>query len=82
MSTRWFSAYSAAASFRYSHYFISFLSETTAILSGIGYEIVPDGTISWSRFRVTYPLDVEVPRSLGSLVNSWNIPMHVFLKNC
>ncbi|XP_019852943.1 PREDICTED: protein-serine O-palmitoleoyltransferase porcupine-like isoform X2 [Amphimedon queenslandica] len=78
---KWFAAYSAAASFRYSHYFISFLSEATAILSGIGYKIEPAGTITWSKFRVTYPLDVEVPRSLGSLVNSWNIPMHVFLKN-
>ena len=35
-----------------------------------------------SEFRVVRPLDIEIPRSLGTVVTSWNLPMHVFLKNC
>ena len=49
---------------------------------GLGYSIGSAGTINWDQFRVVYPLRVEWPRSLGSLVTYWNIPMHHFLKNC
>jgi len=35
-----------------------------------------------SEFRVVRPLDIEIPRSLGTVVTSWNLPMHIFLKNC
>ena len=34
------------------------------------------------QLRVVKPLDVEVPRSLGMVVTSWNLSMHRFLKNC
>ena len=33
---RWLAAYSAAASFRYSHYFVSFLSQFGTLIAGIG----------------------------------------------
>ena len=29
-----------------------------------------------------HPLSIEVPRSLGIVVINWNIPMHLFLKDC
>lgn len=37
LSLRWFVAYCSAASFRFSHYFISFLSEGISALGGLGY---------------------------------------------
>lgn len=33
-------------------------------------------------YDITYPLDIEIPSSLVSVVISWNIPMHKFLKKC
>lgn len=33
---RWLHAYRDAMSFRFSHYFISYMSEVTGILSGLG----------------------------------------------
>ncbi|XP_029205749.2 protein-serine O-palmitoleoyltransferase porcupine-like [Acropora millepora] len=79
---KWFLAYQAAMSFRFSHYFVSFLSECTSLLSGIGMEVNQKGkqeTI-W-RLDVARPQHVELPRSLVEVVVHWNIPMHVFLKN-
>lgn len=35
-----------------------------------------------SEFHVVNPLAIELPRSLGTVVTNWNLPMHVFLKNC
>lgn len=95
---RWLAAYSAAASFRFSHYFVSVLSQFGALSSGIG----RTGTDNWydcrdnimradlclisssfrSEFHVVRPLRIELPRSLGTVVTNWNLPMHVFLKNC
>jgi porcupine-like protein len=39
---RWLVAYRDAQSFRVSHYFVSFVSETTATLSGLGF-----GEVAW-----------------------------------
>ena len=44
---RWMTAYSAALSFRTSHYFVSYLSEVTATAVGIGYENTADGSQDW-----------------------------------
>ena len=40
------------------------------------------GEYQWCDYRVVHPLDVELPRSLSIVVTSWNLPMHIFLKNC
>ncbi|OZC05275.1 hypothetical protein X798_07711 [Onchocerca flexuosa] len=60
-------AYFVAQSFRFSHYFVSWLSAGTSLLSGIDSGIVAD----W--------IHIELPRSLVDVVVSWNIPMHRFL---
>lgn len=44
---RWFAAYSAATSFRYSHYFVSLLSECSTLAAGIGYQPQSDGSLTW-----------------------------------
>jgi porcupine-like protein len=77
---KWMVAYTAAASFRFSHYFISFLSQSSTIASGIGYDRNPDSRVSWS-YSVVHPLAVEIPRSIPLVATSWNLPMHQFLKN-
>jgi porcupine-like protein len=78
---KWLAAYSAAASFRFSHYFVSFLSQSSTIASGMGYTLNQDTSVSWSSFHVVHPLSVEIPRSMPMIVTNWSLPMHIFLKN-
>nr|CAD7265463.1 unnamed protein product [Timema shepardi] len=72
---RWLIAYRDAFAFRSSHYFISFLSEASAMISGFGNE----SDSIWS-FVVTRPLSIEAPRSLVEVVIYWNRPMHYWFK--
>ncbi|KAL8580153.1 hypothetical protein ACOMHN_043038 [Nucella lapillus] len=74
----WLLAYRDAQSFRFSHYFVSFMSETTAVLSGVGWSLV-DGHTQWT-LSVSRPHHVEWPRSLVEVVINWNLPMHYWLK--
>lgn len=80
---KWLAAYRDAMSFRASHYFVSFLSEASAVAAGFGYK-PPDSSSTRSRWEVpvTEPHNIEVPRSLVDVVVSWNIPMHKWLKQC
>lgn len=65
----WFlTAFGIAQSFRFSHYFISWLSHGTALISGCSCGLVS----RWWR--------VEFPRSLVDVVVSWDLPMHRFLR--
>ncbi|PVD24900.1 hypothetical protein C0Q70_15393 [Pomacea canaliculata] len=74
----WLLAFRDAQSFRFSHYFVSFMSEATAVLSGAG-KTREDGEISWS-LTVSKPHLIELPRSLVEVVINWNLPMHYWLK--
>lgn len=74
----WLLAYRDAQSFRFSHFFVSLTSETTAVLSGVGSTEV-DGTKKWT-LAVAKPLNIEFPRSLVDVVTNWNLPMHYWLK--
>ncbi|XP_060592871.1 protein-serine O-palmitoleoyltransferase porcupine-like [Ruditapes philippinarum] len=76
---KWIVAYRDAQSFRFSHYFVSFLSEVTVILCGLGATHLNDD-VRWD-LRVSKPYHIEVPRSLVEVVTNWNIPMHTWLKN-
>lgn len=69
-------------SFRASHYFVSFLSEASAVAAGFGYKPPDSSSSTRSRWEVpvTEPHNIEVPRSLVDVVVSWNIPMHKWLK--
>lgn len=80
---KWLAAYRDAMSFRTSHYFVSFLSEASAIAAGFGFK--PADATNWrSRWEipVATPVNIEVPRSLVEVVVSWNNPMHRWLKKC
>eukprot|EP00057_Strongylocentrotus_purpuratus_P007725 XP_011662199.1 PREDICTED: protein-cysteine N-palmitoyltransferase porcupine [Strongylocentrotus purpuratus] len=77
---RWLLAYSDAASFRYSHYFVSYLSTASSVLAGYGAVKDTDGNTNWE-FSVAKPLHIELPRSLVEVVTNWNLPMHYWLKN-
>lgn len=72
---RWWLAYRDALSFRSSHYFVSFLSEASAMVSGFGKNADDDWSVS-----VTKPHFIEIPRSLVQVVVYWNMPMHYWLK--
>ncbi|XP_037782493.1 protein-serine O-palmitoleoyltransferase porcupine-like [Penaeus monodon] len=65
---KWMLAYRDALAFRTSHYFVSYMSEVSALLAGL--EIA----------GVANPGSIEVPRSLGEVVVFWNMPMHHWLK--
>ncbi|GIY77985.1 protein-serine O-palmitoleoyltransferase porcupine [Caerostris darwini] len=64
----WIDAYRDALSFRSSHYFVSYISEVTATLSGVRSSVV------------TSAFEIELPRSLVEVVVWWNVPMHFWLK--
>lgn len=74
LGLRWLAAYRDALSFRFSHYFITFLSEASAVAAGIS----RDG--SWA-LKLCSPLEVELPRSLVQVVVHWNRSMHTWLKH-
>lgn len=70
--------YRDALIFRCSHYFISFMSTATLLVSGIDSKM----TSEWLGYQATKPLDIELPRSLIPVVVSWNIPIHLWVKTC
>lgn len=74
---RWWTAYRDAVSFRSSHYFVSFASEASAIMSGYGLQ----EDLTWN-LPVSRPHHIEIPRSLVQVVVYWSMPMHTFLKQC
>ncbi|GFR01471.1 protein-serine O-palmitoleoyltransferase porcupine [Trichonephila clavata] len=65
---KWIDAYRDALSFRSSHYFVSYISEVTATLSGVQVS------------SVSSAFEIEIPRSLVEVVVWWNVPMHFWLK--
>ncbi|XP_055937024.1 protein-serine O-palmitoleoyltransferase porcupine-like isoform X2 [Argiope bruennichi] len=65
---KWIDAYRDALSFRSSHYFVSYISEVTATLSGV------------RSSAVSSAFEIELPRSLVEVVVWWNVPMHFWLK--
>ena len=74
----YFVTYRDALIFRCSHYFISFMSAATLLVSGIDCDMTSDVF----GYQVTKPLDIELPRSLIPVVISWNIPIHLWIKTC
>ncbi|XP_071139797.1 protein-serine O-palmitoleoyltransferase porcupine-like [Mytilus edulis] len=72
---KWLVAYRDAQSFRFSHYFICFVAETSATLAGLGFT-----EVMWG-LTVSKPQNIELPRSLVDVVTNWNLPMHYWLKN-
>ncbi|RUS85801.1 hypothetical protein EGW08_006430 [Elysia chlorotica] len=72
-SQKWILAYRDAQSFRFSHYFVSFISDATSSLSGL---TLRDNAI----MNVVRPQNIEIPRSLVEVVTNWNLPMHNWLK--
>ena len=77
---KWLRAYESAVSFRFSNYFVGFLSEATATLAGTGFTEEKDH-LEWD-LTVSKPLNVELPRSMVEVVTSWNLPMSYWLNNC
>lgn len=47
-----------------------------------GFEASGNLASSLFGYQVSRPVDIEIPRSLVSIVVSWNLPMHLWLKQC
>uniref|UniRef100_A0A0A9XHP3 Protein-serine O-palmitoleoyltransferase porcupine n=2 Tax=Lygus hesperus TaxID=30085 RepID=A0A0A9XHP3_LYGHE len=60
--------YRDAMLFRVGHYFVSFVSETSAHCAGL------------TKTEVTRPMSIEFPDSLVQVVVYWNLPIHRWLK--
>ncbi|XP_038066332.1 protein-serine O-palmitoleoyltransferase porcupine-like [Patiria miniata] len=75
---KWLDAYKDAMSFRFSHYFVSFVSESTSLALGLGAP-KEGGNKHWE-LSVARPWHIELPRSLVQVVTNWNLPMHMWLK--
>lgn len=63
--------------FRLSHYFISYLGSAAMVAAAFNSNEENNG--KW-KYTITNPIEIEVPRSLVSVVINWNIPTHTFLK--
>ncbi|XP_046682940.1 protein-serine O-palmitoleoyltransferase porcupine isoform X2 [Homalodisca vitripennis] len=74
-SSEWWGMYRDALQFRTSHYFVSYLSETAAVLSGFGAQ----SNGQW-HLNVSEPQHIELPHSLVQVVIYWNKYMHKWLK--
>ncbi|CAK9290321.1 unnamed protein product [Gordionus sp. m RMFG-2023] len=68
-------AYIQALSFRSGHYFVSYCSQLTSLLS-LNYHFEKDLGVT----SVTHFSEIEYPRSLVDVCQSWNIPMSFWLK--
>ncbi|XP_058122008.1 protein-serine O-palmitoleoyltransferase porcupine [Anopheles ziemanni] len=81
---KWVRAYGRALSFRTSHYFIAYLSQSSMLAAAADWSRADDDRSLMvpvsSLYRVSSPLAVEFPRSLVQVVTAWNIPMHLWLK--
>lgn len=80
---RWILAYRDAMSFRFSHYFVSFLSQALVVMAGYSDSMENrrcDST-PWG-FLITNPRHIEWPRSLVNVVVVWNMSMHYWLRTC
>ncbi|THD21812.1 putative protein-cysteine N-palmitoyltransferase porcupine [Fasciola hepatica] len=81
---RWLNAYVASQSFRFSHYFVSYSSDTFLATFGVGYSVAngdqPARSPIDGAVHVTHMLEMEFPRSLVEIVVNWNLPMHTWLK--
>uniref|UniRef100_A0A5K3EY15 Protein-serine O-palmitoleoyltransferase porcupine n=2 Tax=Mesocestoides corti TaxID=53468 RepID=A0A5K3EY15_MESCO len=79
-SFRWTNAYAQSQSFRFSHYFVSFFSQSLHQAIGFAALSFPKPDQRYLTALVTDPVSVELPRSLVDVVVNWNFPMHFWLK--
>lgn len=83
-SWKWTLAYRNAMAFRFSHYFVSFLSQSMMLMAGFFEPQDQDCQTSAKMlgYRITKPWLIEMPRSIVQVVVAWNISMHIWLKTC
>lgn len=75
----WIEAFKSALSHRCTHYFVCFLSQCTMVIAGCN---------NWGKDNsylgqyITYPLVIEMPRSLYDVCLNWNISLSRWLSTC
>jgi len=93
VANNWMLSYETAVSFHFSHFYVSYVATLTCLLCGVGAvhdvktkakpeneEEQSENNLIWSKFVVTKPFSVEVPRSMLSVAVAWNIPISKWLK--
>ncbi|VDM30648.1 unnamed protein product [Hydatigera taeniaeformis] len=80
LTFRWTNAYAQSQSFRFSHYFVSFFSQSLHQAIGFAALTYPNSGQKYMLAMVTNPVSIELPRSLVDVVVHWNFPMHFWLK--
>ncbi|CDI97341.1 protein cysteine N palmitoyltransferase [Echinococcus multilocularis] len=80
LSFQWTNAYAQSQSFRFSHYFVSFFSQSLHQAIGFAALTHPNSGQNYVTAMVTNPVSIELPRSLVDVVIHWNFPMHFWLK--
>ncbi|XP_067637278.1 protein-serine O-palmitoleoyltransferase porcupine [Eurosta solidaginis] len=75
----WLRIFRDALSVRCSHYFVSFLSQASIAIGGITLSKYENPN-AYLGYMITQPLQIEFPRSLSTVVRTWNLPTHCFLK--
>ncbi|EGC40111.1 hypothetical protein DICPUDRAFT_52171 [Dictyostelium purpureum] len=66
---------------RFRYYFGWYMSEGSAVLSGIGFNgYTKEGKIRWDRITNVYPLTVEFASNIRDISNCWNIGTSDWLK--
>ncbi|BHF71937.1 hypothetical protein SprV_0401499900 [Sparganum proliferum] len=77
---RWINAFVQSQSFRFSHYFVCFFSQSLQELIGFSTITGPPFHRGRRFSKCANPVAVEFPRSLVDVVIHWNFPMHIWLK--
>lgn len=80
----WTAAIRDAMSFRFSHYFVTFLGQALLLFNDQACSL-RESPLGGSRIfglRMVEPLAIELPRSLVRVVIVWNRSMHRWLKIC
>ena len=95
VANNWMLSYETAVSFHLSHFYVCYLATLTCLLSGVGAvqdlktlsksenkkKSVETGyNLIWSKFVITKPFSVEIPRSMLTVAVAWNIPISKWLK--
>ena len=92
IANSWMLSYETAVSFHFSHFYVNYVATLTCLLSGVGtitHLKAKSETNSanenstdliWSKFVLTKPLSVEIPRSMLSVAVAWNISISKWLK--
>ena len=88
-ANKWLKAFFVAQSFRTSHYFVQYIASMSATVAGFSIsdergnaqdEDKKEHHFKYVPVHFVNPAKVELPRSMGSIANNWNLYMNEWFK--